>query len=138
LPGLRRKITYTGIGFKKMDRPSLKISQTFIDFVKPLMPPIDENTTEEQIRTFFELGFTVWNAVLLDSVNKNDFYKKYLEELLSQNPGFDIFIKPLIERRKTLFANDKRMIGNFTVTYKDGNLNVRAEARGLPKQKMEK
>ena len=112
-----------------MDRPSLKISQTFIDFVKPVMPAIDENTTEDQIRTIFELGFMVWNAVLLDSVNKNDLHNRYLEELLSKNPGFDMFIRPLIERRKTLFANDKRMIGNFTVTYKDGNLNVRAEAR---------
>ena len=116
-----------------MDRPSLKISQTFIDFVKSVMPPVDENATEEQIRTFFELGFMVWNAVLLDSVNKNNFYNEYIEELLSQNPGFDLFIRPLIERRKTLFANDKRMIGNFTVTYKDGNLNVRAEARAVPK-----
>jgi len=121
-----------------MDRPSLKISQTFIDFVKPVMPPIDENTTEDQIRTFFELGFMVWNAVLLDSVYKNDFYKRYIEELLSQNPGFDMFIRPLIERRKTLFASDKRMIGKFTVTYKDGNLNVRAEARAVPKPKRKK
>jgi hypothetical protein len=80
----------------------------------------------------------VWNAVLLDSVNENDYYNGYLEELLSKNPGFDILIKPLIERRKTLFANDKRMIGNFTVTYKDGNLNVRAEARAVPKPKRKK
>ena len=121
-----------------MDRPSLKISQTFIDFVKPVMPPVDENTTEDQIRTLFELGFMVWNAVLLDSVNKNDFYKGYIEDLLSQNPGFDLFIRPLIERRKTLFANDKRLIGSFTVTYKDGNLNVRAEARAVPKPKKNK
>jgi len=121
-----------------MDRPSLKISQTFIDFVKPVMPPVDENTTEDQIRTFFELGFMVWNAVLLDSVNKNNFYKGYIEDLLSQNPGFDMFIRPLIERRKTLFANDKRLIGNFTVIYKDGNLNVRAEARAVPKPKKNK
>jgi len=112
-----------------MDRPSLKISQTFIDFVKPVMPPVDENTTEDQIRTIFEIGFMVWNAVLLDSVNNNDYYIGYIEEILSQNPGFDFFINPLIERRKTLFANDKRMIGNFTVTYKDGNINVRAEAK---------
>ena len=84
-----------------MDRPSLKISQTFIDFVKPVMPPVDENTTEDQIRTLFELGFMVWNAVLLDSVNKNNFYKGYIEDLLSQNPGFDLFIRPLIVRRGT-------------------------------------
>ena len=116
-----------------MDRPSLKISQTFIDFVKPVMPPVDENTTEEQIRTIFEIGFMVWNAVLLDSVNNNDYYIGYIEEILSQNPGFDFFINPLIERRKTLFANDKRMIGNFTVTYKDGNINVRAEAKAPSK-----
>lgn len=102
------------------------------------MPPVDENTTEDQIRTFFELGFMVWNAVLLDSVNKNNFYKGYIEDLLSQNPGFDMFIRPLIERRKTLFANDKRLIGNFTVIYKDGNLNVRAEARAVPKPKKNK
>ena len=120
-----------------MDRRSLKISQTFIDFVKPVMPPIDENTTEDQIRTIFELGFMVWNAFLLDSVNKNDFHNEYIENLLSENPGFDMFIKPLIERRKTLFANDKRMIGNFTVTYKDGNLNVRAEARAPNKTERE-
>ena len=111
-----------------MDKPREEISQTFIAFVKPVMPEVDENTTEHQIKTFFEIGLMVWNAVLLDSVDPNGNNMNWIEDLLSKEPGYQLFIAPLIERRKTVFANDKRMIEDFTLTYENGDLEVRAEA----------
>ena len=120
---------------QKMDKPNGKISQIFIDFVKPVMPEVDENTTEHQIKTFFEIGLMVWNAVLLDSVDpdNNNNNMDWIEDLLSKEPGYKLFIEPLIERRKTVFANDKRMIEDFTLTYENGDLEVRAKAGPMPK-----
>lgn len=112
-----------------MDRPSLKISQTFIDFVKPLMLIVDENTTEDQIQDTFQIAYTVWNAVIMDSVNGDDHYINRLNQTISKHPEFKDLLNQFVSRKKTLFAKDKRLIGNYKVTYKDGNLHVWAEAR---------
>ncbi len=38
-------------------------------------------------------------------------------------------MESLIKRKKEKFADDLRAISDFSVTYSNGNLNVRAEAR---------
>ena len=79
----------------KMDKPSKKMSQIFMDFLKPVIPEVDENTTEHQIRSFFEIGLMVWNAVLLDSADPDNHYMDWIKDLLSKEPGYEGFILPL-------------------------------------------
>jgi len=121
-----------------MVRPSLKISQTFIDFVKPLMSIVDQNTTEDQIKDAFQIAYTVWNGVIMDSVNQDDHYIKRLYQLVPKHSEYTELLDQLILRKKTLFAEDKRLIGNYKVTYKDGDLHVRAEARSAKKTRKKK
>ena len=49
---------------------------------------MDENTTEHQIKTFFEISLMVWNAVLLDLVDPNNHKMDWIEDLLSKEPGY--------------------------------------------------
>jgi hypothetical protein len=71
---------------------------------------------------------TVWNAVVVDIVRNTT---KYSEMLGRQVRGVDSasLIEALICGKRELFRKDLRAIGDYRVTYKDGNLNVWAEAR---------
>lgn len=116
-----------------MVRSSLKISRTFIDFVQHLLSIVDQNTTEDQIKEAFQIAYTVWNGIIMDSESQNDHYIKWLRQLASKRPELIELLDQLILRKKTLFAEDHRLIGNYKVTYKNGDLHVWAEARSAKK-----
>ena len=119
-----------------MDRPTLKISETFLEFAKPVLEMMDEGATEDNIKKCLEIAYTVWNSVIMESVYKNDFYMKSVDKLIAENPPeVGLILSQLVTRKKTLFAEDKRLIGKFEVTYKDGDLHLRAEVRVLKKEK---
>ncbi len=106
-----------------------KISKTFINFSQPFISIIDKNTTEYQIKRGFEIAYTVWNAVVMDAVKRTDHYTTLLNQLTSDDPSASEFLNQLVVRKQTLFAEDLRLIGEYKVTYKNGNLHVWAEAR---------
>ena len=109
--------------------PKRKISETFLDFAAPFVSLIDRNTTEHQIRQGFKIAYTVWNAVVLDAVNGNDEYIKKIHHLTSADPEAQALIGQLIARKRALFTEDQRLIGEYKVTYNHGELHVWAEAR---------
>jgi hypothetical protein len=111
--------------------PTRKISETFLDFAAPFVSLIDRNTTEHQIRQGFKIAYTVWNAVVLDAVNGNNEYIKEIHRLTSQDPESTALLDRLIARKRALFNEDQRLIGEYKVTYKRGRLHVRADARLL-------
>ncbi|MDD5501647.1 MAG: hypothetical protein PHH57_08250, partial [Candidatus Omnitrophica bacterium] len=43
-----------------------KISETLIDFAKPFLDIVDENTTEQEISAGFIVAITVWNSMVFD------------------------------------------------------------------------
>ncbi len=108
-----------------------KISETLIDFAEPIIKMIDKNTTQEQIKQGFVLAVTVWNSLVFEVV-KND--TSYVEKLRDSISGMDdkegvVMMEELIIRKRKMFNNDLRAIGDYSITYSDGNLNVKAEAR---------
>ena len=106
-----------------------KISKTFIDFAQPFISIVDKNTTEYQIKRGFEIAYTVWNAVVMDAVNRTDHYTTLLNQLTSDDPLASGLLKQMVVRKQMVFAEDLRLIGEYKVTYKNGNLHVWAEAR---------
>ena len=106
-----------------------KISETLIDFAEPIVAIIDQHTTEKQVRKAFMIAVTVWNSLVFDTVHGD---QKHLD-LIRRNLGEDLegtpFVRDLITRKEEHFAHDMRAISDYTVTYKDGNLHVLAEAR---------
>ena len=113
----------------RQDFPVRKISETLIDFAQPFVSIIDQNTMEEQIRSGFMIAVTVWNAVVFDAVSGNHKYYDMLRRTLGKEFDNDPLVPNLISRKQKHFGNDMRAIGDYTVTYKNGKLHVRAEAR---------
>ena len=111
---------------------SRKISETLIDFAKPLIETINSNTTEQEVQAGFTIAVAVWNACVLATV-RND--NRFLQNLCSlaqsggNEPEAQKMIDSLIERKNGLFGDDLRGIGDASVTFKKGCLNVKAEAR---------
>ncbi|HAM51468.1 MAG TPA: hypothetical protein DCP92_12550 [Nitrospiraceae bacterium] len=94
---------------------------------KPFLHLVDKSTTETHQQSAFMIVVTVWNAVVFDIVLNTT---NYTEMLRRHVRGTDsaFLLEALICRKRELFGEDLRAIGDYRVTYKDGNLNVWAEA----------
>ncbi len=109
--------------------PDRKISETLLDFAQPLIAIIDENATEKQIRDGFMIAVTVWNAHVMDKVRGNREFMSKIEGQIGDLMNTLPVVRSLIARKQEQFADDLRMVGNHTVSWKDGALRVWAEAR---------
>jgi len=89
----------------------------------------DENTTARQIRDGFLIAVTVWNAHVMDKVRGNREFMARIEGQIGDLMNTLPVVRDLIARKQEQFADDLRLIGNHTVTWKDGSLHVWAEAR---------
>jgi hypothetical protein len=83
----------------------------------------------------------VWNAVVFHKLGNQDNLDK-MRELLQDAPPpvlavMERLIGQLMERKKTLFADDDRLIGEFKLYHdRHGELRPQAEVRGyVPKDK---
>lgn len=107
-----------------------KISAVLIDFARPLLDHIDEHTTEADIATALMVAITVWNAVVLDHWWSGQRLNKVRSLVLQQNdPQMTHLIEVLADRKQRYFAQDLRAITDYSVSYKEGDLHVHAQAR---------
>jgi len=111
--------------------PSRKISATLIDFAKPILEHIDENTTREQVKKGLIVAITVWNAIVIDAWGKSEGWLEKVRSLILDmgEPRATHMFEVLVARKKKCFAGDLRAITDFSVDLKDGYLHVHAEAR---------
>ena len=109
--------------------PDRKISETFLDFASPVLSMMPDDATEANIETALQIAFTVWNSVIFDEVDGNDHYIAWLRDLISDDPIGNSLVTKLIDRKRTTFAEDRRVIGNYKIRCKHGELNLWAEAR---------
>jgi hypothetical protein len=112
--------------------PDRKISETFMEFAEPLIGSGDEVPTKEQLETILKVAFTVWNSVVLDTVNGNSHYVDELRRYLAGHVMPAALVEQMISRKKALYCNDHRMIGEFRISKKDGECRLWAEARKPP------
>jgi hypothetical protein len=117
------------IDIKKMFKR--KISATLLDFAKPILDLVDENTTEEDLSAGFMVAITVWNSMVFDEWFFGErCLDKVRSRLLKANkPRATHLLEILAERKKRFFSDDLRAIGHHSFSYKDGNLHLHAEAR---------
>jgi hypothetical protein len=111
-----------------------KISETLVDFTMPIIEMVAEYTTQEQLEQIFLIAVTVWNCVVISIVKKDNKYIDMLRDMIMEDKkilgGYSI-VEALISRKKDFFADDLRGIGDFSISYSAGNLNVKAEARAI-------
>ena len=114
------------------DRPPYsdrKISETFLDFASPLLDALGAKATKDQIEEVLKIAFTVWNSVVFDTVNGNTRYVAKLRELAAAESETRALVEQMISRKQTMFTDDHRLIGEYSVRHKNGEWRLRAEAR---------
>lgn len=109
--------------------PDKKISETFLDFASPLFEIAGEKPTKEQVESALKLAFTVWNSVVFDTVGGNSKNVTTLKQLVSNNPPCAALLDQMLTRKRTLFGDDLRLIGEYKITKKLFKWNLRVEAR---------
>lgn len=128
-----KKRQYSQKAKNKKDNQHLvrKISETLLDFAHPFIEMIDGSTTQQDIENGLIIAVTVWNSLVFEVVQNNPSHLENLRNsiLKSDNPQGWMMMENLIKRKREKFADDLRAISDFSVTYSNGNLNVRAEAR---------
>jgi hypothetical protein len=126
---MKRKRKPKWIDTKKMFQR--KISATLIDFAKPILDLVDENTTKEDISAGFIVAITVWNSMVFDQwFSGEKCLDKVRSRILETNdPRKTHLLETLAERKRRHFSHDLRAIGHYSFSYKDGNLHLHAEAR---------
>ena len=114
---------------KKLKYPNKKISETFLDFSSPLLDALGKGATKHQVEKVLKITYTVWNAIVLDTVKDISEHISVLRQTIEGDPMTSELIEQLISRKKARFANDLRLIGEYSIRQKKGEWRLRAEAR---------
>jgi hypothetical protein len=109
--------------------PDRKISETFLDFARPIIQDLPSEAPEHRAREALQLAFTAWNAVIFADVLNDHGYIDQIRHLTAGNPEAGLLVEQMIARKRELFADDERMIGDWEVTRTEDGINVRADAR---------
>lgn len=109
--------------------PDRKISETFLDFADPLLEPLGPDATVDQMEQALKIAFTVWNGVVYDKVNGNSHFLDMARKLTCHDRRIAALVEELISRKRKLFDDDDRLVGEFKFIRKGGEIRLRAEAR---------
>lgn len=112
-----------------LEHPDRKISDTLLQFAEPLLGAIGPQMTEADMEQPLRIAWIVWNAVVYADTGTNTHPMKTLHELLGPDPQIKNFVQFLIERKRTLFGDDHRLIGEYKLFRKGGEIRLQAEAR---------
>ena len=116
--------------------PDRKISETLLLFAGITPHDLPSHAPERRAREALTVACTVWNAVIFADVLNDHRHLDEARRLIAGTPEAAVLVEQLIVRKRTLFAGDERLIGNFEVTRTKEGINVHAEARNphsLPK-----
>jgi len=82
-----------------------------------------------QICKALEVAYTAWNAVIFADVLNNNRYIDEARRLTANTAGPAVLMEQMIARKRELFADDTRLIGNWKVTRTEDGINLHADAR---------
>jgi len=109
--------------------PDRKISETFLQFSAPLLHSLRCGTSERKIREALAVAYTAWNAVIFADVLNDNGYIDEARRLTVNTGGPAMLIEEMIARKRELFADDTRLIGNWKVTRTEDGVKLHADAR---------
>jgi DNA-binding HxlR family transcriptional regulator len=123
-----------GVYEKKMKKkhlkfPNRKISETFLEFSSPLLDAIGQSATKDQVEKVLQITYSVWNSIVLDAARGGEKNISMLRETIKDDQIGSTMIEQLISRKMELYADDLRLIGEFSISQKRGKWRLRADAR---------
>jgi hypothetical protein len=108
--------------------PDRKISETFLHFAAPILH-LSSEAREHQARKALQVAFTVWNAVIFADVLNDHRHLDEIRRLTAEKPDIGLPIEELIARKRALFSDDERLIGDWELRRTEDGYNLRADAR---------
>lgn len=114
---------------KRYKFPKNKISETFLQYSMPLIDSLGDSPKQNQIEKILQLTYSVWNSMVLDEVRNTSSYIDMLKELVKNDFESLAIIDELISRKRKLFSNDLRLIGEYSLREEDEEWRLRVEAR---------
>jgi hypothetical protein len=114
---------------KRTAYPNRKISETFLHFAAPLLDNLPSVALEHRFRQALDVCFAAWNAVVFADVLNDHRHLDDIRRLTGDRPETALLMEHLIDRKRALFADDKRMIGSWELTRTENGINLRADAR---------
>jgi hypothetical protein len=109
--------------------PDHKISDAFLQFAEPLLEAFGPNATEAQMEQPLMIAWTVWNAVVYADAGGNKQMLDRVRASMGHAPQLKGFVEFLIDRKRMVFSDDHRLIGEYNLFRKYGEIRLRAEAR---------
>jgi hypothetical protein len=107
---LRQRLNAAGTMVVDGDPELPKISDALLALVRPILDEVGaDNITRVDLQRIVTVAATVWNASLLPD-------SQSLFEDARGLVGEDSLLDTLVERRRSLFANDRRFITDFEVS----------------------
>jgi hypothetical protein len=112
-----------------------KLSQTLLEYAAPLLEHMPPGASFSQRHSVLQVVITVWNARVVAQWGQHDMlpdlYRR-LEQMPEPNRStMREMIDLLVERKRSLFPNELRAVGNWELRVKhNGDLALWAEARG--------
>lgn len=109
------------IGATVIESPphAAKMSDTLIDFARPLLDALgrEGSLTMDRFESALSLAGVVWNAYLVDEKDPTSVEetKRQIENLTDDAPLLRGIFEELTERRRRLFAHDRRLLADLVV-----------------------
>jgi len=108
--------------------PESKISAAFLEFAQPILGE-EGSLAAEQIEQILRVAFVAWNAVVYDTVHRNTQWVTRLRTQVAPDAALSAVVEGLIERKRTQFGNDLRLVGSYKMVETNGEWRLRVEAR---------
>lgn len=109
--------------------PDRKISETFLHFAEPLLHGLRSEVPEREIHAALKAAYTAWNAVVFADVLNDNRYIDEARRLTGKADGPAMLMEQMITRKRELFADDSRLIGNWKVTRTEDSIKLHADGR---------
>jgi hypothetical protein len=98
------------------DRQSGKLSAVILDFARPLI----DNVDDDQFETVITMAILCWNLALFPEDQQERELRSVIKKMAKGAPaGFasemEAWARLLLDRKKALFARDRRIVANYTV-----------------------
>jgi hypothetical protein len=112
-----------------------KMSEVLLDFAKPLLESIDMSD-ERVLEPALQMAVFIWNYAVIKSGHSpktlGDGFTREIKRTVkarrSSDPIFRTVLETLLERKKSLYPNNNRMIADFNIRWdnigKDMKLTV--------------
>jgi hypothetical protein len=118
---LRRKLSLRGVEVTGPPPGAPKASDSLVKVVEPLVERIAAETgmNKERMEAILRLGLIAWNAGSLGYTSVRPLLEEHGGEKLTSHEDREFMVtavlQPLLDRRRKLFGDDRRMLADFVV-----------------------